>query len=603
MPTSTRPKEVPNRAKKVLFLYIIILAGFLIFIAAMLLTALTKRHSPSKESSSSSFAQRGNIISADGFHITNTKKLYKVSVNSRNIPKEKRELFIALFSIYSGIDKNIIAKKLAKAHGSVVLSYRVSSKTAQQLKVLNYELRRMHVFKEYEYKGRTILQALSIQESGETLEYPYEKMLTPVIGYPRKVEDKSYTKIKGVQGIEKYYEESLSAKQDAYTRGPRDVNNYIILNRQSKTIRAINGYNVILNIPVTLQIRIEKMLSKMQAKLKAKEVMIVIMESKTGKIKTLASSNRFYPKSIHKKDYPALNVNAINYRYEPGSVIKPLTFALLLQHKLVNPYDLVNGHNGRFKMGRKVIRDEHKFDWLSAENVIVFSSNIGIAQLAQKLEGIDLFEGLNAFGITHKTGIDLPYEKRGTMPSISKLNHSIYKATVAYGYGITTTLMQLVKAYNSFNNGGRAITPRVAASLSDEFNTPIALEKPQTQQIIKPSVAAQMKKILIKTVNQGTGVKTRTEGLEIGGKTGTAHIASKGGYANRYNTSFVGFVNDAKHKYTIGVSVVEPKSNHFASLTAVPVFKKSVDIMVNEGYLTPDSEKFPLPPLKKRKHH
>jgi len=601
MPTKINPKQVPNRAKKVILLFILLIVGFLIFLYAMGATALKGRHLPSKETSSSSYAERGSIISADGFHITNARKLYKVSVNTKNIPREKRKLFIALFHIYSGMSKKSIAKKLASRNGAVVLSYNIAPKTAQQLKSLNYELRRLHVFQEYEYKGRTVLHALSVTESGETLEYPYKKLLTPLIGYPRKVEENGFTKIRGVQGIEKEYDEALSAKENAYTRGARDVNNYTILNRNSKTTQAINGYNVKLNIPVTLQIRIEKALSKIKAKIRAKEVMVVLMESKTGHIKTLASSNRFYPKSIRKKDYPALNVNAINYLYEPGSVIKPITFALLLEQKLINPYDLVNGHNGRFKMGKKVIRDEHKFDWLSAENVIVHSSNIGIAQLAQKLNGLDFFEGLHKFGITHKTGIDLPYEKRGSLPSIAQLNHEIYKATASYGYGLTSTLMQLTKAYNAFNNSGRMLTPRVANTLTDEYGTPISLEKPEIVQVIPASIASRMNKILVKTVNEGTGVKARTNGLIIGGKTGTAHIAQKGRYVNRYNTSFVGFVNDENKKYTIGVTVIEPKANHFASLTAVPVFKAVVDILVEESYLTPNIEKYPLPP-KKKKH-
>jgi cell division protein FtsI (penicillin-binding protein 3) len=109
-----------------------------------------------------------------------------------------------------------------------------------------------------------------------------------------------------------------------------------------------------------------------------------------------------------------------------------------------------------------------------------------------------------------------------------------------------------------------------------------------------------MAKILIKTVNQGTGIKTRIEGLQIGGKTGTAHIAQKGRYVNKYNTSFLGFVNDGTNKYTLGVTVIQPRTNHFASLTAVPVFKEIVEALVDDGYLTPDSEKFPLPKYVKK---
>ena len=97
-----------------------------------------------------------------------------------------------------------------------------------------------------------------------------------------------------------------------------------------------------------------------------------------------------------------------------------------------------------------------------------------------------------------------------------------------------------------------------------------------------------MQKILIKTVNEGTGKKTITQGLVVGGKTGTAHKVEKGVYVKKYNTAFLGFVNDKTHKYSMGVIVIEPKTNHFASQTAVPVFKKAIDIMIEEGYLKPD---------------
>lgn len=97
-----------------------------------------------------------------------------------------------------------------------------------------------------------------------------------------------------------------------------------------------------------------------------------------------------------------------------------------------------------------------------------------------------------------------------------------------------------------------------------------------------------MKKILIKTVNKGTGRKAITPGLEVGGKTGTAHIVEKGEYVSKYNTAFMGFANDKTSKFTIGVVVIQPQKSQFASQTAVPVFKNAVDIMIEDDYLKPN---------------
>jgi len=278
----------------------------------------------------------------------------------------------------------------------------------------------------------------------------------------------------------------------------------------------------------------------------------------------------------------------IEYSFEPGSVIKPITFSLLLEHKLVNPYDLVNGHNGRFRIGRKVITDEHRFDWLSAEDVIVYSSNVGMAQLAQKLSGYEFYEGLKSFGFSKKSTPDLIYERVGSIPSAKRLENEIYKATCAYGYGMRANLMQLLRAYSTFNNNGKMVRPQLVSAFIDERKQEKKIDNEDAVQVIKSATAQRMKKILIKTVNKGTGKKARTKGLEIGGKTGTAHIVEKGQYIKKYNTAFMGFANDKSHKYSIGVIVIQPTTSHFASQTAVPVFKKAVDIMVEEGYLNPN---------------
>jgi len=556
----------------------------------MLLNVVKHRNLPSLYTKNTSYAMRGNIISADGFTLAYTTKLYKAVVNTRFIDPQKKDLFIELFSIYSGIDTKTIRKKLSRRNGVVVLSYNIEEKNAQYLKKLAYELRRYKVFipRINQNTGTKIVQGLNIIESGETREYPYNKLLTPIIGYTHKIEDDGYTKIKGVKGLEKRFEAELESRQDELSQGKRDVNGYIILNKKSFTKQQLNGLNLKLNIPASLQVRMEKMLDQMKIELKAKEVMLAIMDTKTAKVVTMASSNRYLPKEIRKEDYPSLNSGMLEYSFEPGSVIKTITFALLLEKQLVNPYDLVNGHNGRFKIGRKVITDEHEFDWLSAENVIVHSSNIGIAQLAQKMSGIEFHEGLKKFGFSSKSTPDMIYERKGFIPSPTRLNNEIYKATCSYGYGMHANLMQLIRAYSVFNNGGKNVTPQIVDSFINEMGEQIKIPKDKQTQIIDSATAHRMKQILIKTVNKGTGVKAKTPGLEIGGKTGTAHKVEKGIYVNKYNTAFLGFANDKTKKYTIGVVVVEPKKSQFASQTAVPVFKKAIDIMVENSYLEPD---------------
>ena len=560
------------------------------FLSAIFITIVKPRHLPSLYAQNSSKAHRGDIISADNFHIATTQKLYKAVVNTRYIDPQKEELFVELFSIYSGLEKTKIISKLHKKRGVVVLSYNLPEKKAQYLKKLAFELRRYRVFMELKNPrtGLLSVHGLSILESGETRIYPYGKLLTPVIGYPHKIEEDGYTLIKGVKGIERKFDAELSPRENDLQRGPRDVNNYIILNKKSYTKIAKNGLNIKLTIPVALQIKMERMLDEMKTKLEAKQVMLSIMDIKTSKILTLASSNRFLPKRIKRSDYPYLRTSMIEYSFEPGSVIKPVTYALLLDKKLINPFDLINGHNGRFRIGRKVITDEHRFAWLSAENVIVHSSNIGIAQLSQKLTGFEFNKGLYDFGFSQPSTPDLANERAGSIPSASRLENEIYKATCSYGYGIRVNLMQLIRAYSVFNNNGKMLTPRLVESFIDVNNKIIAIPKKKMIRVIKSSTAQRVRKVLIKTVEKGTGKKAIIKGLEIGGKTGTAHIVEKGQYVKKYNTSFIGFANDKKSKFTIGVVVIQPKISQFASKTAVPTFKKAVEILIEDGYLEPN---------------
>lgn len=578
-----------NKSKKILALFLVLMLGFIIFLTVMLYTALHDRDIPSIFSEDTAKAQRGSIISADGFNIATTQKLYKAVVNTRNIDPDKEELFIQLFSIYSGIDPSEIRQRLHTRKGSVTLSYHISPKEAMYLKTLSFELRRLGVFIEYETpNGDRILQGLNIIESGEARSYPYGKLLTPLLGYPRKMEEEGYTRVYGIKGLEKFFDEELNPQQNKTQKALRDVNGYLILNKQSDVKRQINGLTVKLNIPITLQARVEAVTDRIKEQLQADEIIATVMDSKTGKVLALASSNRFDPNHIRTADYPSLNTNAIEYSFEPGSVVKPIIFSIMLDKGLINPYDMVNGHNGRFTMGRKTIVDEHAFSMISAEDVIVHSSNIGIAQLAQKLNGEEFTEGLKRFGFTHFSGIDLPYEKRGSIPSSAQLNNYLYKAITSYGYGMRSNAMQMIKAYNVFNNGGKLINPMVVEALYDDNGRSIPMQVQPPVQVISPATAERMKQILIKTVNEGTGTVAKTPGIEVGGKTGTAHIAKNGQYVNSYHTSFIGFANDTKHNYTIGITVIEPRTVYFASITAVPVFKGIVDLMIEEKYLTPD---------------
>ncbi len=576
------------KASKVLVLFIFVFILILIFLGKLTMTVITDRSAPSTQKIVQDRAKRGAIISSDGYAVASTQKVYKAIINTKNLDPDKKNLFITLFSIYSEVSPNIIKKKISSAKGRVILSYNIDAQKAKHLKALAHKLLRLKVFKRYETEDkRVILQGLDILESGETRSYPYNDLLTPIIGYIHKYEQDDYTRVNGIKGIENSYQDLLESRVNGKKQAERDVNNYLILNKASTILRTQDGPSLVLNIPLELQRRTEHMLSMAKKDYNAKEILCSIMESKSGKVLVLASSNRFDPKEIRKSDYPSLNANIIEYTFEPGSVIKPLVFAKLLEKKKIAPLDIINTHNGRFILGNTVITDDHKSKYLSAENVIVHSSNIGMAQMVQKLGALELHQALLDFGLTQPTHLDLPYEKVGSLPSIPQLSNQIYKATTSYGYGLLVNFMQLMKAYNVFNNQGEMVRPQIVAFLDKEGKkSPLSQHK--NESVLSPFVAQRMKKILIKAVKEGTGIAANFPGLEIGGKTGTAHIAEKGSYVKKYNSSFFGFANDNKHAYTIGVTVIEPNEHvYFAATSAVPLFKKLTELLIEFEYLSP----------------
>jgi len=605
-----------NKIKKITILFLFVALALLILIFSVSKTMNNYRRLPKLLTSKQELAVRGDIVSSDNFKISSSKKLYKASIDTRFLDLNKKDLFIKLFSIYSNIPEKTVVKKIKKSllkPGSIVLSYNIDSRTAKNLKELGFKLRRLKVFKSVSVKGGKILRGLSINESGEKRLYSYSNALTPVVGYISKYESKQEkTKVRGIKGLEKSYDELLNNTKDGILKGERDVLSYISFNKESIIKNRSDGATLVLNIPLKLQKNIEMILDNYKKKLVAKEIIVSIIDSRTGKVLSLATSNRFDPENIKKQDIASLNVKAIEHPYEPGSILKPISLSLVLNKNLIKRNELFFAYNkskpnkkgeykrGIYKIGRHRIMDDHQFKkhYLTMDDIIVYSSNIGILQVAQRLSGQEFSDGLKKFGITKKTGIDLPYEKKGRMPQVykfrsgeSKGKDNVYKATVSYGQGMTSTFMQMLKAYTVFNNDGYIVTPQIVSALKTPNNKTVVLEQPPSVKVISKKSANYIKRMLIRTVNEGTGTNTKIEGLEIGGKTGTAQIARGGKYLRRYISSFFGFANDDTNRYTIGVTVFEPIATgkywyyHYASHSAVPVYKELVKTLVKFNYL------------------
>ncbi|EJW4465043.1 penicillin-binding protein 2 [Campylobacter coli] len=585
-----------NRVSKVAFAYCMALFFMIIFLSSTFFLT-SKRHIPNTEKDQYALALRGSIITKDNFTITSSRQIYRAEIDLRSINKDKFDLFLKLFQIYSGISDDEIAdikkriQKQKKRSYHFILSQNLDSKQASYLRDLAKKLYIQGFFKAFTNNlGKVETRGLSIIEHEEDRIYMSKDALTPAIGYTKMVLDPQSGILKnvGVKGLEKYYDDCLSPLQNEKIQGLKDIGGNIILNLNSLQQKKIDGCLLYLNISLKLQKSIEKAIDGRNEDLKANEIIVGVMDSKTGQILALASSRRYDPQN-RGKDLSVLNASAIEYGYEAGSVIKPFIFTTALRLGKLKTDEVINTYGGAYKLGRFTIRDDHKMDKMTMEEVIRYSSNIGMIQIAKRLSNLEIIAGLKIFKFGEKSGIDLPYEQKGEIPNSKRLR-DIEKSVLSYGYGLKTTFIQLLAAYNVFNNNGVYITPHLAEKFYQDGRFVSLEEDIKKEVILTPQAAQTMQKILIDVIEKGTGKKAITQGIIVGGKTGTARIAERQGYtSNRYNASFFGFANDTKHNYTIGVLVRNPTKpySYYAAQSALPMFKDVVDILINEDFLTP----------------
>jgi len=601
MTKKSENKVIHQRKHKITGLFLIFVLAMSIFLFSVLKTISSDRRMPSHNSTIHDRSFRGSIISADNYTLSNSQKTYQAVIRGESIVPEKREVFIKLFSIYSGIPSKDVRKRFKnrkgkKIKGNIVLSRTINSRHAMQLKSLAYKLRKLDVFRSTKSRsGVELMYGLDIIENGESRRFPLKDVLSPILGYVGKKDENNYIRPKGKKGLERNYDKHITSKKDGFFKGKRDVNSRVIHDKNSIKKQRVDGLDLLLNIPLALQRRVELELDKMKAEIDADEIIVGVMESATGKVLSLASTERYDPSHIMQRDIPALNPKFSEYAHEAGSVIKPITLAIALEHKVVTPDTWFNTFNGRMKIGKnRTITDDHKFASLTAADIIIHSSNVGISQISWRLTGKEFREGLVKFGIARPSGLDLSRDLPGSLKPLYKLNHKMHRANSSYGYGMMVTFAQLFKAYSAFNNDGVAVTPRIVDALLDSKGNRYTLEaKVGDLHPVGKKAANQIHDILIDVVQNGTGKKARYPGLVIGGKTGTAHIAKNGRYVREYHSSFYGFANDKYgNKYTIGVLVVKAKKyrKYFASQSAVPTFKTLVRLLVEQGKLKPDPE-------------
>jgi cell division protein FtsI (penicillin-binding protein 3) len=310
---------------------------------------------------------------------------------------------------------------------------------------------------------------------------------------------------------------------------------------------------------------------------------VIIQDPQTGEILAMATAPSFNPNlwgsPMQPSDYgPELLKNpAVEHVFEPGSTFKIVTAAAALEEHRVTLSDSFFCENGSWDIPGRTIHDHEKDGWLTFEQVISHSSNIGTAKVARRLGRDSLYRYARAFGFGMASGCGLPGDGVGILHPIQEWRQSSLE-TISFGQEVGATPLQMVNAYSVIASGGWLLEPRLYKGIVDENGQyhEFALTPP-VRRVLSPQTIATMKMILKDVVDEGTGKSAQVVGLSVAGKTGTAQkidVKTHQYSDQHYLASFCGFAPVDRPRLVIGVFLDEPQGNYYGGSEAAPLFAR-----------------------------
>lgn len=414
--------------------------------------------------------------------------------------------------------------------------------------------------------------------------YPEKELVSQVTGFV-KSED---ALLHGQYGIEQSFDKELSGEQ-GWEHLLRDGRGLLIPAPRATNTRARDGLDIVLTIDRSIQFIACRQLAETVAKFKAIGGSVVVLNPKTGEVRALCNAPTFDANSYSDvKDNKVFNNKAVDESYEPGSVMKVLTMAAGIEEGLVTPQttfvDL-----GFVKIGPHTIRNaaEKTYGLQTMIGVLKESINTGAVFVAEKLGSENLQKYFHRFTLGEVTGIEIPNEAQGSIRLLDQPGF-IYTATASFGQGVTTTPLQLARAFAVIANGGKLVTPTLVKS----YRTPDGISIPsipkEPKQILSTKTSTLVSSMMVEVVEEGHSKGAAVPGYYIAGKTGTAQIAAEGrrGYTNKFNHTFVGFGPVEDPAFVIVTTVKSPEAL-YAESTAVPMAGAIIRFLLSYDRIPP----------------
>ncbi|HEX6063857.1 MAG TPA: penicillin-binding transpeptidase domain-containing protein, partial [Longimicrobiales bacterium] len=284
--------------------------------------------------------------------------------------------------------------------------------------------------------------------------------------------------------------------------------------------------------------------------------------------------------SVSIRSFHADNWRAATEPYEPGSTIKPFTIATLLAEKRARLTDSVFAENGTYTNQGRTLRDVHGMGWMSVAGALQHSSNIALAKLSARLEPQMQYQYLRAFGFGSPTAVTYPSESGGRLQRPFTATWSRFsQASLAIGYEISVTPLQMVLAYGALANGGMLMEPRLVREVrSRDARVTEQFEPRVVRRVIPERVANDIRKVLVDVVETGTGGNAALGPYAVAGKTGTARSFRGGRYeSGAYTASFAGFFPAENPQLVFLVKLDSPQGQYYGGVTAAPVTRATLE--------------------------
>ena len=412
--------------------------------------------------------------------------------------------------------------------------------------------------------------------------YPNKTLAAQVIGF---------TGIdgNGLEGLEYYYDSYLRGSEGSRTilrdaLGQRFVSSKL-------TAEDYSGQNIVLTVDRTVQYIAEEVLSETVSEFSALSGIAVVMVPKTGAILAMAHYPPFNPNDYRSFSRQNWRNRAITDPIEPGSTMKIFSATAAIDSGGSSPNTIFFCENGAYRIGKNVVHDLYAYGWLSLQQIIKYSSNIGAIKISEMVGPERLYNTLSDFGFNTKTGIDCPGESTGSLAFYKQWSR-LDTGVISFGHGIAVTPLQLATAVSAIANRGELMKPYLVQAITDSSGRLVHRFEPRiVRRAISAETAATVSGIMKTVITKGgTGTAAALDSYTVCGKTGTAKkISVEGTYTEgKYIASFVGFTPADDPAITVLVIVNEPREKYYGGLVAAPAFRKIANQTLNYLNVAPD---------------